>query len=233
MVVDLSVDQERHAEFDNFYHNFYLPSFLRVVPEVVTARRYAQREGFPDDDLSKGHFLTVYELSSDQATDSIEKSMAGASHKDALDQLKVWQDKGLTYFDQAFYKLVCRHGRMPKFDPWLNHSIYTLRWIEKDNAPVASEDFHWVEYFNREMFKVPKWLSCRTYLRMNSSPPAYMTVFEAVDQDSIIEAVTGAGEDLDENEQRAFAEWLQRGVDWHDCLMLEPMYFLSKDGVEA
>jgi len=227
MLVDLSLDEARHSEFDDFYQGFYIPEFLRAVPQISSARRYAQTEGFPEGDLSKGHFLTVYELGSDEATESIEAAIARAAHKEASDKFKLWKDEGLTYFDRAFYKLICRHGRLPKGEPWENNSIYTLRWVEKADAPTSGEMFHWVEYFNREMFRVPKWLTCRTYLRMNSQPPAYLTVFEAPDQDSIIEALCGTDIDLDEEDQIAFAHWLQSGVDWHDCLMLKPIYFRS------
>jgi hypothetical protein len=228
MLVDLSVEESMIADFNRFYHDVYIPGFLEKVPEITSARRYAQTEGFLDGDRSRGHFLTVYEMDSDQSTDKIDAAINSAALKKNMDAFNLWKEEGLTHFDRAFYKLVCRHGRMPKTDPWDKHAIYTLRWIEKADAPLSGEQFHWVEYFNREMFRVPKWLTCRTYMRMHSTPPSYLTVFEATDQDAILEALDSLADDLEEEDQIAFAGWLQSGVDWHDCLMLKPIYLLAK-----
>ena len=228
LTVDISVKESMITDFNRFYHDLYLPDILETVPELISARRYAQTEGFPDGDKSKGHFLTVYELDSDQSIDKISAAIDGPAHKKAEDSLNLWKEEGLTQFDSGFYKLVCRHGRLPKTDPWDKHAIYTLRWIEKPDSPSAGEQFHWVEYFNREMFRVSKWLTCRTYLRMNATPPSYLTVFEAADQDAIMDALDSLADDFEEEDQLAFARWLQGGVDWHDCLMLKPIYFLAK-----
>jgi hypothetical protein len=230
MIVDLKVDPTRLAEFDSFYHDLYIPEFLAAVPEIATARRYAQRDDSAVADPSSAHYLTIYELSANQATTKVEAAIEASAHANASNQFKLWKQDGLTYFDRAFYKEICRHGRQPRSGCWHNHSLYALRWIQKPDGPGPNEQFHWVEYFNREKTKVKDWLACRTYMRVDSEPPAFLTVFEATDPAAIVRALLRSYEDFSEDDQTDFANWLQQGIAWHDCMMLEPIFYLSNAG---
>jgi hypothetical protein len=99
--------------------------------------------------------------------------------------------------------------------------------MEKGFSSGSAKRWYGGPYLDQMMENVPDWLACRTYLRMNSQPVSYLTVFEARDHASLLHAVAGSDGDLPSAEQTAFIDWLKDGLIWHDCLMLEPIYFLS------
>jgi hypothetical protein len=227
MTVDLSVDPTRRNQFDSFYHNFYIPEFLKAVPEILTARRYSQKDLVAKLDPATTHFLTIYELATGKPTDIVEDAIARSAHQEASNQFKVWKEDGLTYFERAFYREIYRHSRQPEDGCFGKRSLYIIRWTEKGFSSGSAKKWYGGAYLDQMMDNVPDWLACRTYLRMHFQPASYLTVFEAKSHASLLHAVASSDDDWSDAEQANFRDWLQNGLTWHDCLMLEPIYFLQ------
>jgi hypothetical protein len=224
MIVDLSVEAERLDEFDSFYHDYYIPEFLKAVPEVITARRYVQKDMVTGLDAKDAHYLTLYELSSNDAPEAVETAIARAAHQEASSKFKLWKQDGLTYFDRAFYKEVYRSQRQTEDVCWGDNSLYALRWIVDPDIPISDDEFNCADYFNRQMNNIPAWSACRTYLRLQSDPQSFLTVFEARDQVALRQALADDDETLPEQDQIDFTNWVENSLTWHDCMMFDQIY---------
>jgi len=228
MIVDLSVDPTRQNEFDSFYHDFYIPEFLKAVPEVLAARRYAQIDGDVDmlgkPDPAKAHFLTVYDLVSNDCMDNIEAAIARSAHQEASDQFKKWKQNGLTYFDRAFLREVNRHPRRSANECWSDHALYAFQWTVKPDISESAQRWYVDEYVNILMSTVPSWLACRTYVRMDSNPSSFLTVFEARDKASLLQSVSASNEAPEDSERLALAGWIENALEHHSALNLVPIY---------
>jgi hypothetical protein len=224
MIVDLSVDPARQSGFDRFYHDFYIPEFLRAVPEVLSARRYAEIDILGKLDAATMHFLTVYDLVSDDCMDNIEAAIARSAHQEASDQFKKWKQEGLTYFDRAFFREIHRHPRQPADGCWSDHALYAFVWTVKPDISKSAQRWYVDEYVNVLMSTVPSWLACRTYSRLDSQPSSFLTAFEAVDKSSLVQSVSAANEAPPDAERVAFTKWMENTLGDHTALSLVPIY---------
>jgi hypothetical protein len=231
MIVDLSVEPARQSQFDSFYHDFYIPEFLKAVPEIVTARRYAQTDTVGNFDPAKVRFLSIYELASDDSVNDIEAAIARSAHQEASAQFKVWKQNGLTHFERAFYREVKRHPHQQSESvdkSSNNRSLCAFTWSLKADVESSAASWYLDEYVKLLMSTEPSWLACRTYQRMNLAPPSFLTIFEAIDQPSLLQSMTTANEGLSEADQTRFTNW-QHTLATHQTLSFEAIYFLSNE----
>jgi hypothetical protein len=224
MTVCVSVKPSRRTTFDDFYHHRYIPEFLKVVPEIVSARRYAP-SNLAQLQADRACFFTIYQLASDDAVASIEDAIARSAHKEVSDQLKRWKEDGLTYFDRAFFEEVYRHPRAPEDGCWSGRPFLTFMWSVRTGCNQAAEWYH-NQYLTRLMADVPQWIACRTYQRMDTEPNEYMTVFEVADAFGFDEAENNEQAAYRKTENDTFSTWIKANVDSHAFVRFKQIYRL-------
>jgi len=226
MLVDLSIDPARHAEFDSFYHDFYIPEFLHAVPEVRTARRYAQINLLGKLDPAKARFLTIYELLSDDSIDNIEAAIARSAHREASDQFKIWKQNGLTYFDRAFYWQVHKYVRQSEDGCWNSRSLCTWRWRVKPEVSIAGAVSYLSGYANQLMNSLPSVIAHHTYLRLDSEPHNLLTVFEVSDEIPLPQLMQAINSEMPHCDRTSLRDWLAATLPDHDATSFNLIYSL-------
>jgi hypothetical protein len=228
MIVDLSVDSTRQTQFDNFYQDFYIPEFLKAVPEIVSARRYAHPDILDAFDQVSARFLTIYELASDNAIDNIEKAISRSAHQKASDQFKVWKKDGLTNFSRAFYREVYRHPRQETNGCWGNHSLYAFEWAIKPDFLGNAIQWYVDEYVDTLMSNMPSLLACRIYLSMKFDFCNFLTIFEVA---KLEPSADFSNEALPDAWRVAYRNWVEQALAQHSTLTLKPIYFIARNSL--
>lgn len=218
MLVDLSVEPSRQSEFDHFYHDFYIPEFLRAVPEIRTARRYAPAE----NERATNHFLTIYELQSDDSIVDIETAIAKSAHRKASDQFKLWKQSGLAHFDRAFYKLLQSDSQGFVAECW--NSLYLFTWWWNANANCSNEKAaSLLAYYASN---IPSLERLNTYLRLSPGRYKFLSASETLGNapNGIAEYPPRTNLDLQQVGQK---EWLDATMGDCELIMLKRIYSLT------
>jgi hypothetical protein len=226
MLVDLSIESDRQAEFDHFYHDFYIPEFLQAVPDIRTARRYAQTHLLGDLDPAKAHFLTIYELLSDDSIDSIEAAIARSAHRQASDQFKLWKQNGLTYFDRAFYQQVNKQTHQSEGGCWNSQSLCTWRWSVKPGVATAAAVSYLSSYANQLLNTLPLVRAHHTYLRLDSEQHEFLTVFDVPDEIPLHQLMQAANSLIPHSDNAALRDWLAATMPDHEAMSYNQIYAL-------
>ncbi len=224
MTVCVSVKPTRRSTFDDFYHHRYIPEFLRAVPELISARRYAP-SNLQQVQADRACFFTIYELVADDAVTAVEDAIARTAHKEVIDQLNRWKEDGLTYFDRAFFEEVYRHPRSPADGSWSSRPFMTFMWSLRIGCDQAESWYH-NQYLTRLMADVPQWVACRTYQRMHTSPSEFMTIFEVADVFAFNEAENNEQAPYRKVENDGFGTWLKTNVDAHAFVRFKQIFRL-------
>lgn len=229
MLVDLSIETDRQAEFDHFYHNFYIPKFLQAVPEIRATTRYAQTNPLGQLDPAKAHFLTIYELLSDDSIDSIEAAIARSAHREASDQFKLWKQNGLTYFDRAFYRLVNKQTHQSENGCWSSQSLCTWRWSVKPEvstaaAAAAAAVSSLSSYANQLTNTLSLATAHHSYLRLNSEPHHFLTVFDVQDEITLLQLMQAANNQNPHSDDAALRDWLAATMKANEAMSFKQIY---------
>jgi len=206
MVVDLAVAPSRREEFDAFYHDFYIPEFLKALPEIATARRFAQTNA--ENRNGKVHYLTVYELIANGAILDVENAIARSAHREASDQFKLWKNDGLTHFDREFYaEAFLSELECPTNELWKFSDLCALFW-KMPSASVSIENIHLAREITVGLTTSTVTGAGRTYECIFESPADdlmanYMTILTAKDQISLSETISNAEQILKPHTRRA------------------------------
>lgn len=213
MLVELSVDPARRAEFEVFYHNDYIPQFLAAVPLVVSARRYSQMDGGPADPALK-RFFTIYELSSDDCMDKVDAAIARSAHKNASDRLKVWKEDGITFFARNYYREVARAEGDSW--PWNSGYLCIFNWSRKAERPSSEALKQVCQYADTVMQAAPRLLvASRTYVKTETEQRDFMTVFEVSHPKGLLKFSPD------------FGQFMASILDRHEMIATESFYFYS------
>lgn len=232
MLVDLSVDPDRRAEFDRFYHDFYIPEFVGAVPEVCTAIRYAQT-GLPDEsNQANAHFLTIYEILSDDCIESIETAIARSAHREASDQFKLWKQNGLTSFYRAFYRQMDKQVRRSADSCWNGQSLCVWQWRARPEVSTAHVISCVSNYAKQLMDRVHPVMAHHTYLRLDSDPRNFLTVFEVSDEVSLRYLMQAVNSEVPDSNPALLRVWLAAIVPDQEAMSFNRIYSLPNRAAE-
>lgn len=202
MLVDLAVEPTRQREFDDFYHDFYIPEFLKAVPEVSTARRFVQTNaGQSPNELV--HYLTIYELVSDQAPEAIDAAIARCAHREASEQFKHWKQSGLTYFDRAYYaEAYSSEHECATSVLWRSEYVRAIFWSmpQESSGDTAKQVAATIA---TELTTVPAVQAARTYEKPGDNRcSSFMSVLAISDSTAAQESLSAAGEIFSRHAQK-------------------------------
>ena len=225
MLVDLSIESDRQTEFDLFYHDFYIPEFLHAVPEIHTARRYAQTNLLDKLDPSKAHFLTIYELLSDDSIDNIEAAIARNAHREASDQFKLWKQNGLTNFARAFYRQVSKQTDQSEHGCWSSQSLCIWQWcVKPEVTPEAALSY--LSGYANQLINTLSLRAHHTYLRLNSEQNKFLTVFDVPNEIPLLQLMQIANSQIPSSDDVALRDWLAATMQDYEAMSFNQIYSL-------
>ena len=96
ILISLSVDTEKETEFNDFYHHYYIPNLMQVIPEINTARRYQEYNVDGNLRYLNKRYLTIYEC---ESKENAQKAMDAIQNRQSMKQetreWKKWQSNSL------------------------------------------------------------------------------------------------------------------------------------------
>jgi hypothetical protein len=221
-VVSLSVDPDREAEFNRYYHGEHIPGVLADAQGVRSVRRYEQ---FGVDGSLRWYqrrFLTIYELEEGQDLDRLADDGLLASTHPAMVS---WQAWGAHLHDakRRTFRSVYEHPRTAWDGPFGSRPFFLVTAdIAAGDEPEFARWYH-EEYLPRNVAEVPTWAAVRRYESAGAGSRRTFVVYEAWDEAGLersLASMRGAAR-LEEN--LAWHRW-EPVISYEDAAMFRPIY---------
>lgn len=227
MIVALSVDPDKEASFNDFYHHRYIPNLLRVVPEFVSAKRYEEFNVEGSLRWFTKRFLTVYELASEEA---IEAALTGLERKERDEdraEWDRWRATGLHDVTREVYRTIYTHPRTTWDGPFGSRPFFMVS-VEVQSARRAEfDDWYKTAYLPKNLADVPTWAACRRYASVGRTPARAHTIYEAWNEAGLKESLSlmRAPHRLGDNASwHAWDSGDHPAITWEDAASFKPIF---------
>lgn len=219
LLVNLTVDEDREAEFNDFYHHVYIPTFLRVIPEFKTARRYVSTEA-----ASPRQFLTLYEFASAEVVDGGMAAMDRPGREAERAKFHEWEATHVHGLTSVVYRETYRHARVPADGAWGRRPIYLVTYQVRSEQEPAFGAWYESEYIPRLMADVPGYVGCRRYLSQNAQPTTHLTVYEIAALPEVDQAIADMRSPWRTGENTAWHHWEEAAVPSIEAGVFRPIF---------
>jgi hypothetical protein len=221
-VVSLSVDPDREADFNRYYHGEHIPAVIADVDGIRSVRRYEQ---FGVDGSLRWYqrqFLTIYELDGERDLDRLgDEGLLPSTHP-AMVSWQGWANH-LHDAERRTFRAVYEHPRTPWDGPFGSRPFFLVTAdIGADDEPEFARWYH-EEYLPRNVAEVPTWAAVRRYASAGSAPRRTFVVYEAGDEAGLqrsLASMRGAAR-LEEN--LSWHRW-EPAISYEDAAMFRPIY---------
>lgn len=227
MIVSLTVDPEKEAEFNDFYHHRYIPRLLDAVPELISARRYEEFNVEGSLRWFTKRFLTIYEFASEAVIDHALKKLVGPDREQERAEWDRWKATHLHDVSRKIYGETYAHARVPWDGPFGSRPFFL---VSVEVNPLQEPEFTaWYEtrYLPKNLADVPTWAACRRYTSLDREPTRYQTIYEAWSEEGLKESLglMRAPHRLGEN--AAWHKWdsgERPAITWEDATSFTPIF---------
>ncbi|KTD43413.1 hypothetical protein [Legionella quateirensis] len=229
IIVKLSVTSKKEAEFNEFYHHHYIPTLMKVVPELETARRYQEHNVDGTLRYYNKQFLTIYECSpnidAQLILEAIRQRPGREQEKKEWEQFKI---DGLQHLESAcVYTQRYQHRRGSGMDHFGSRPFFMVSVEVKPEQLDVFDDWYENHYLPKNLADVPTWTGCCRYSSQGKIPSRQLTVYEADNLSTLQQSLElmRAPHRLKEN-----ASWKQWDtgndpvITWEDATSFKPIF---------
>jgi hypothetical protein len=220
MIVSLTVNQGREAEFTRFYQHEFLPATLRFVPEFVSVRRF---EVCGELRWNRRRTLSIYEAVSEEEAQNAFVGFSRPALTDMVEQFARWKDD-FSDFSRVLFKPVYEHSRSPLDGEFGNRPLFISSVELKPELGAGFLQWMRTAYLPRAMSDVPSLLACRQYVSIGTDPMRYVTLFECQDEAALTRALADLGAPHRYQENESLANWENLAVDFHESCSYRQTY---------
>ncbi|WP_244941000.1 hypothetical protein [Legionella sainthelensi] len=228
--ISLNVSAEKEAEFNDFYHHFYIPNLLKVIPEIKFARRYEEHNVDGTLRYYSKRFITIYECATETDT---QLALKAIKERPGREQEKMqWQQFQLNDLHNlesaCIYTLRYQHPRGIKNEHHFGSRPFFMVSVEvvSDKKDSFNEWYETI-YLPKNVADVPTWTSCLRYCSHTREPARYVTIYETQDLCALKQSLElmRAPHRLKEN-----ASWKQwdtgnnAAITWEDASSFKPIF---------
>lgn len=229
ILVTLSVDHRKEAEFNDFYHHQYIPRLLEVVPEIKLAKRYEEYNTDGSLRYYKKQFWTIYQFASDNPQSVLEAIEKRPGREKEKAVWKQWEEQYLQNLQHAtLYQQRYVHPRQPIDGAFDSRPFFSVS-IEIGSTTHEEEFNTWYEkvYLPKNLADVPTWAACRRYSSLDPNQLRRITIYEAKDELGLKRSLElmRAPHRFDEN--ASWNQWdtgEQPLIIWEDAACFVPIY---------
>lgn len=229
IIVSLGVTAEKEAEFNEFYHHNYIPTLMKVIPEIESARRYQEHNVDGTLRYYNKQFLTIYECSSgvnaQLVLNAVKERPGREKEKKEWDKFKT---NGLQHVESAcIYTQRYQHPRGMGNDHFGSHPFFMVSVEVIPEKMIIFDDWYEKIYLPRNLADVPTWTACCRYTSQGRATSRQLTLYEAQDLSSLQQSLElmRAPHRLKEN-----ASWKQwdtgsnPAITWEDATSFKPIF---------
>jgi hypothetical protein len=221
-VVSLSVDPDREAEFNRYYHGEHIPAVLADCGDLRTVRRYEQ---FGVDGSLRWYerqFLTIYELDSGRDLARLSDEGVLPSTHPAMTSWQEWRPH-LHDVQRRAFRLVYEHPRVAWDGAFGSRPFFLVTAdIAADDEPEFARWYH-EEYLPRNVAEVPTWAAVRRYESAGGGPRRTFVVYEAWDEAGLARSLASMRGAARLEENLAWHRW-EPAISYEDAAMFRPIY---------
>ncbi len=229
ILVSLTIDHRKEAEFNDFYHHDYIPSLLRVVPEIQSIRRYEEYETEGSLRYYSKQFWTIYQFSSDHPQDVLEAVQKRPGREKQQAEWKKWEKGYLKNLQHAaVYKQRYAHPRKPLDGPFAGRPFFSVN-IEIQSLDKEKEfnDWYEKEYLPKNLADVPTWIACRRYSSLDPHRLRRITIYETQNEEGLKRSLQLMRSSHRFDENAAWNQWDTGDhplIVWEDATSFVPIY---------
>lgn len=183
VIVGLSVNTEREAEFNQFYHHQYIPNIMRVIPELKLARRYQEHNVEGSLRYYNKKYLTIYECASEAMA---QKALEAIKNRPGREKERVqwneFQASSLYHLESAcIYTQTYAHRRVALESHWGSRPFFMVSVEVQPDQQKQFDAWYEQDYLPKNIADVPTWTACRRYTSQGKVPTRQLTIYEAAD----------------------------------------------------
>jgi hypothetical protein len=227
MIVSLTVDPEKEAEFNSFYHHRYIPKLLSVVPEIVSARRYEEFNVEGSLRWYVRQYLTIYEIASDDAIPAAIEGLGRPGREAEREEWERWSTSHLHKIERHCYRARYAHRRTPPDGAFAGRPFFMVSVELREEARVDFDRWYESEYLPANLAEVPTWAACRRYSSVDRVPARHLTIYEAPSSAGLSECLGLMRAPWRLAENASWQRW-DRGtgpaISWEDAASFRPIY---------
>jgi hypothetical protein len=229
ILVALSIDHRKEAEFNDFYHHDYIPNLLTVVPEIDSVRRYEEYNTDASLRYYSKQFWTIYQFASDHPCNVLEAIQKRPGREKQKAGWMEWEKK---YFKNLQHATVYQeryvHPRRALEGPFNSCPFFNVS-IEVNPATNEQEFNDWYEqiYLPKNLADVPTWTGCRRYSSLDSNRLRRITIYETRDELSLKRSLELMRAPYRFEENASWNQWDQGEnplIIWEDAACFVPIY---------
>ena len=223
MIVSLKIDPDREADFNEFYHHDYIPTLLRVVPEIESVWRFEEFGVTGSLRWFDKQFLTLYELRAGVTAEAIEEALGRPGREAQKDEWARWKDESLRDLERHCFREIYRHPRVPFGGPFTSRPFFRVTVETAPDRAEAFNDWYHGTYLPKIFADVPAWSAGRRYESIGRSPARVHTVYEAADAAGLEAAFAGMRAPHRYGSNAEWDRWVGDAITWQDATSFRPI----------
>lgn len=229
IIVSLSVDPEKEIEFNDFYHHYYIPKLIQIIPEINSVRRYQEHNVDGSIRYCNKRYLTIYECDSEEnALRAMEAIKNRPGREQEQNEWKKWQTNSLRNVQHAaVYAERYAHPRST-WDGAFGSRPFFMVSVELSPDKVGAFD-DWYENIclPKNLADVPTWAACRRYSTRDQMPARHLTIYEAWDLAGLQSSLELMRAPYRLRENAFWKEWDSGGdsaIIWEEAVSFKPIF---------
>jgi hypothetical protein len=221
--VSVSIDPDREAEFNRYYHREHIPSVLDACDWIRSAWRYEQFGVDGSLLWYQRRFHTLYALGPGLDLAEIARNGVLPSGDPALASWQEWLGHGLHNVQSAVYQVIYEHPRTPWDGPFGSRPFFMVTAdIELEHEAAFASWYHG-KYLPANVAEVPTWTAVRRYQSVGDGRRRTFVVYEAWDELGLARSLTAMRGDARLDENLAWHQW-EAVIGHEDAATFRPIF---------
>jgi hypothetical protein len=224
IVINFSVSPDAESDFNQFYHQQFLPQLLKESPEIKSIRRYEEIGVGGTLRWYNKQYLTIYQLNSVEAISKADAIFENAAVADVVKKFRQWKDNSLRNFSRITFKHTWSHARLPVDGVFSSRPFFLWQLEMKPELDHQFQDWYEKDYLPLQIAEIPTWVSSLRYESVGREPLRRLTIFETADESTLSRSLSDL-RSVHRNKQND--EWHRRvdpAVTWHDASSFRPIF---------
>lgn len=229
ILISLSVNTEKEAEFNSFYHHVYIPKLMEVIPEMESVRRYEENNVDGTLRYYSKQFLTIYECASEKdAQQALQAIYNRSGRENEKSQWQEWEERCLYNLKSAcIYTQRYEHPRIP-WDG--NFGSRPFFMVSVEVTQEKQKNFNtWYEqnYLPKNLADVTTWAACRRYTNQGKTTSKDFTIYEAWDLNGLQQSLESMRSYSRLQENASWKQWdsgENPAIIWEDATSFKPIF---------
>lgn len=223
-LVSLRLPPSDEAAFTSFYHQTYLPTLLRVVPEIEQVWRFEEFGVTGSLRWFNKQFWTLYQLAPGVSAEDFEAALNRPGREAEAAAWQDWASRALRDVRREAYRVSYAHPRQTWDGPFGSRPFFCVSVETEPERSEAFDKWYHHSYLPKIMAEVPAWAACRRYASLTPGSTLVRTVYEVTHQLAFDEAFAAMRAPHRYASNAEWDAWVGDAIRWQDATCFRPIF---------